>query len=276
MIFTTLDTAQHVEEADFIHLSRQIEACAKIFPDEMIVPQAIGGGVAAVTIPSFGRKLNHIVGFGMVGKVEKVDLETAQELYSSKGIPTEVDLCPYADASALHTLASCGYTVNGFSNIYARELTDTDCQESDESGILISVVTRDRVSEFVRCSSEGFRDTGRPSMLLETLAQIAALRADTRLYFATIDGQIAGTAGLALIETSKGGVAHLYIDSTMPAYRGKGVQAALLRTRLSDARQCGFNLATVTARPSNVSARNTERAGFHLAYTRPTFSKRSE
>lgn len=47
----------------------------------------------------------------------------------------------------------------------------------------------------------------------------------------------------------------------------------LLRSRLSDARRAGFDFAILQARPTNVSARNAERAGFSLAYTRPTFSK---
>ena len=72
---------------------------------------------------------------------------------------------------------------------------------------------------------------------------------------------MAGSGGMALIETKKGGVAHLYIDSTLPEYRGRGVQAALLRARLGDARKAGFDLASVGARPGNGSCRNIERAG---------------
>jgi hypothetical protein len=59
----------------------------------------------------------------------------------------------------------------------------------------------------------------------------------------------------------------------MPQYRERRVQAARLRSRLSDARLTGFDLAIVQARPTNVRARNAERAGFSLAYTKPTFSK---
>ena len=69
------------------------------------------------------------------------------------------------------------------------------------------------------------------------------------------------------IETTKGGVAHFYIDSTMPEYRGRGIQAALLRARLADARKAGFDLASVAARPGDGSCRNIERARFSLAYT---------
>jgi GNAT superfamily N-acetyltransferase len=69
------------------------------------------------------------------------------------------------------------------------------------------------------------------------------------------------------IETTKGGVAHFYIDSTMPEYRGRGIQAALLRARLADARKAGFDLASVAPQPGDGSCRSVERAGFSLAYT---------
>ena len=84
-----------------------------------------------------------------------------------------------------------------------------------------------------------------------------------------------GSAGLALMETSKGRVAELYIDSTMPEYRGRGVQVALSKARLAEARKEGYDFATVQARQSNGSARNAERAGFGLAYCKPTFSKKT-
>lgn len=274
MMLTTIEMAQRLEEADVQHLTRQVEVSSKIFLDQNITSLSVGGGVAAVTLPSFGRKLNHIVGFGMRGPVSSEELIAVEELYSSNGINTEIDLCPHADISALSVLASHGYSVNGFINNYVRILTDEDLREDalPAAEIEISRVVPERYDEFPGISLEGYRDGGRPELLLKTLGRIAVARADTRLYFATIDGKIAGSAGLALIETSKGGVAHLYIDSTLPEYRGRGVQSALLKARLCDARRAGFDIASSGARPSNVSSRNIERAGFNLAYTKTTFS----
>lgn len=146
----------------------------------------------------------------------------------------------------------------------------------EASRIKISRVISERLHEFPDISLAGYRDGGRPELLLKTLARIAASRADTHIYSATIDGKIAGSAGLALIETSKGGVAYLYIDSTLPKHRGRGVQAALPRSRLSDARRAGFDIASSGARPANISSRNIERAGFCLAYTKVTFAKKCE
>lgn len=114
-------------------------------------------------------------------------------------------------------------------------------------------------------------DTGRSAVLAEVLARIAAHRSDTILSMLDIDGEPAGSAALAIFDTSIGKTAHLYIAGTMPAFRRRGVQAALLQTRLKMAHDLGCVLATMSARPYNVSARNAERVGFRLAYTKPTF-----
>jgi hypothetical protein len=63
MLVTTLEMAQRLEEADILHLTRQVEVCTQMFPNQETVAKSVGHGVAAVTLPLFGRKLNHIYGF---------------------------------------------------------------------------------------------------------------------------------------------------------------------------------------------------------------------
>lgn len=277
MLLTTTKIAETLEEVDAIHLTRQAEICRQIFPDHRVQALKIdhGAGVAAVTLPLFGRKLNHVVGFGMGGPVTGQDLATIENLYSDNDISAEFDLCSHAHPSTLQLLASNGYAVNGWLSSYVRVLTDDDLlgQVPEIPEIQVSRVTPDRVDEFIRFAVAGFKDNGRPEELLRTLARIASTRADTTLYIAMVNGNIAGSGGLAMIETTNEKVAHLYIDSTLPQYRGRGVQAALIRTRLSDARKAGFDLASVGVRPGTGSARNIERAGFSLAYVKASFRK---
>jgi GNAT superfamily N-acetyltransferase len=277
MFFAAADMAQRLEEADMIHLARQVESCTEIFPDRGLCTHSPGNGLAAITLPLFGRKLNHVVGFGTAGPVSGDDIAVFEELYARNNIAGEVDLCPHADVTALEVLATRGYTVNAWINTYVRTLTDEDLEEPTIGHRIdvCRIVSEDR-DKFTSISLMGYKDGGRPKLLLETLAHSAVLRPDTRLYLAVADGKVAGSAALALIHTSKGGVAHLYIDSTLPEYRRQGVHAALLRVRLSDARRAGFELASIHARPTTSSARNIERAGFRLAYTKASFSQRSK
>ncbi|KUJ08197.1 uncharacterized protein LY89DRAFT_337841 [Mollisia scopiformis] len=268
MLLTSREMAQRLEEADILHISRQIDVCAQLFPDHKSHTVPIGHGVAAITLTSFGRKLNRITGYGVAGPVSENDLAAVEDLFAKNGVNTELSLCPLANPSAFQVLESRGYVIKDFINSYVRILTDDDLKEVKEDGVKISRVTAEQAQEFPSWSLAGYRDGGRAELLLETLGRIASMRADTSLYIATVEGKVAGTACMALIETTKGGVAHLYTDSTLPEYRGRGIQAALLKARLVEARKAGYDLASVQARPGNGSCRNIERAGFSLAYTK--------
>lgn len=66
---------------------------------------------------------------------------------------------------------------------------------------------------------------------------------------------------MSLHASADGPIAVLGGASTLPAARGKGVQAVLLRQRLADASRAGCWLAAATAAPASASLRNLERAG---------------
>jgi GNAT superfamily N-acetyltransferase len=165
-----------------------------------------------------------------------------------------------------------GYVVNAFSNTYAR--TVDEVRDGAAPGIEI-LRGGDAQALFVEASVAGFslQAQQRPRELLAALARIAHAREDTSMFVARIDGRVAGSAGLSVMETPRGRVGELYIASTLPAFRGGGVQTALLQARLAAARDAGCTLVFVGARPANTSARNVERAGFGLAFTKATFAR---
>ncbi|HWW99411.1 GNAT family N-acetyltransferase [Collimonas sp.] len=283
MILTAPELAHILEFAEASHLRRQADAYRTWSGDTRARAVAVCGGVAALTEPAFGRKLNHVTGAGMVASFKVSELAELESMYAAQGLETQIDLCPHAHGGTLALLAERGYAVNAFSNTYVCDLTAPGARSAIANGIgaIASSIEvsgdRDWVgASFAAHSVAGFsvQAVNRPPALLEALAQIALHRDDTRLFAASIDGQIAGTAGMSLIETPAGLLAHLYIASTLPAWRGRGVQLALLHARLDAGRDAGCTLASVTARPANASARNTERAGFSLAYSKATFSKR--
>lgn len=277
MMLTGSDVARALEQAEAVHLKRQVEAYRAETGQATVQSLAIAGGVAALTEPIFGRKLNHVTGLAMNGALTHDALAEVERAYAARGLDVEVDLCPHAHESACVVLAERGYSVNAFSNTYVFDLAAMSTAAMPENAI--EIVTNRAVVEdvFVSSSVAGFaaQATPRPTALLKTLARTALARRDTLLYAARWQGEIAGTAGMSILETTAGRVAHLYIASTLPAYRSNGVQLALLHARLHAAKQAGCVLASVTARPANGSARNAERAGFALAYTKPTFCKRN-
>jgi GNAT superfamily N-acetyltransferase len=64
------------------------------------------------------------------------------------------------------------------------------------------------------------------------------------------------------------GVAQLCGAATLPEHRRRGVQTALLLTRLAEAARDGCDIAIVTTQPGSKSQENVQRQGFSLLYTR--------
>ena len=83
-------------------------------------------------------------------------------------------------------------------------------------------------------------------------------------FLALIDGEPVG-GGAVLVHR---GLALLAGAATLPAYRNRGVHAALHHARLALARRRGCDLAAQGAEPGSTSQRNAERRGLRVAYTR--------
>jgi ribosomal protein S18 acetylase RimI-like enzyme len=113
-------------------------------------------------------------------------------------------------------------------------------------------------------SSEVFED----QTLRQVFHDFAASAGFTR-YLARVNGVNAGGAGLRLSDR----IAQFCGAATLPAFRRRGVQAALLRCRLHDAAEAGCDVAVVTTQPGSKSNHNAQRQGFALLYARAVLVK---
>jgi GNAT superfamily N-acetyltransferase len=74
-------------------------------------------------------------------------------------------------------------------------------------------------------------------------------------------------AGVGLMSV-RNGVAYLMADGVAPAFRGRGLQRALIEARMAAAIAAGCDLAAATTIPGTLSQRNYERCGFRVMYTK--------
>jgi len=70
------------------------------------------------------------------------------------------------------------------------------------------------------------------------------------------------------------GIFALFGAGTLPEFRGRGIQTALLRTRIRVAMEARCELAVVVTRGGSVSERNCVRLGFRVAYSKVTVLKK--
>jgi GNAT superfamily N-acetyltransferase len=102
------------------------------------------------------------------------------------------------------------------------------------------------------------------SAFMHDFGLVTARSRGCHCFVAELDGRLVATGAVAL----HGGVALLAGASTLPAWRGRGAQTALLAARLAFAAERGCDLAMMGAAPGSTSQTNAERQGFRVAYTR--------
>lgn len=281
-VFIEAQQARLFEHVEAIHIRRQAEEYARLHPghiEHFLIQPAPKGGVLIRTAVELTGKLNRAVGAGEDGELDSSDIEQVEMIFKAIGLGSEIHLSPFASSGTIKTLLSRGYAYWGRLNTYWCKVDELvgkqtpSSQTSSPSDVSIRVVSSAEIEQFLEAAVAGFKDGGRSPELLRQLAELAAYRQDTVLYLAEVDGQIAGSAAMANIETADATVAHLYMDSTIPRYRGRGVQRQLIQSRLRDANREGVQLATSITRAASGSARNAERAGLSLAYTTSMFHR---
>ena len=247
---------------------------------------AVGGGLALLTCPKYGQKLNRVVGLGLRSSCTSEDLNHIESLFRSAETPLSVHFCSLFSPGLEQTLKERGYGPDGSISVYYLDLISDAPTPADDGKIVVTKVLAHHEAKFKTVSLEGFRSGGRPPDLLSKLGSIAVRRNDTTLFLAHVDGELAGSAGLSVLEidmshidpkippaTRRHKVAQLYIDSTLPQFRGQGVHAALIARRIQMARDMGYELAMLVARSGTASARNARKAGFKFAYEKEILVK---
>ena len=90
-------------------------------------------------------------------------------------------------------------------------------------------------------------------------------------FLARIEDTVVGGCGGRIIPEAR--IASLFGAATLPEYRCRGVQTALIARRLHEAAQAGCEYAVVSTNPGSGSQRNMERRGFRLAYTKVVMTR---
>jgi hypothetical protein len=129
----------------------------------------------------------------------------------------------------------------------------------------VEEVTAATLGLFNQVMSEGW-GVSTEALARYNAAALAEPSKRNRLYLARVEGQPAGVAGCTLFERS----VYLQGAVVLPAFRQRGLYAALTATRLHAAAEHGLRLATTQAR-AETSAPLLERMGFHTACRFPIF-----
>jgi GNAT superfamily N-acetyltransferase len=228
---------------------------------------AVGGGIAEFR--GVNSPVTQAEGLGLNGPVSQEDMERMEKFYRCRGSAVFIEVCPMADPSFIEMLGKRGYRVIEFSNMLIREIDPQESFSHSVPGIVIRTAEPAESRLFAETVSRGFADHFEPTEeLIDTIQEFFS-GPGLVPYLVWIDGKpiAGGTLGI------RKGVAGLFGMSTLPEFRRRGVQAALISARLEAGRAAGCDLAMSVTQPASGSQRNLERQGFRVVYTRTKFTR---
>jgi GNAT superfamily N-acetyltransferase len=225
----------------------------------------VAGGRAVLVRP--GSPVNKVIGAGFGAGLDDAVLDAVEARWRGRGEPVRFEIATLADPSLGAALTGRGYRLERFENV----LGCAPIAGAPPAGVVV-VPARDGDPAWRQIAIEGFAHPDGSVAAPEPLArqELVDVMDDVatvpgiRRFWAQIDGVAVGIASLWI----DGGVAILCGATTLPAWRRRGVQGALLAARIAAAERAGCDLTVVTTDPGSRSQRNAHRAGFSLLYAR--------
>lgn len=229
----------------------------------------VAGGFAVLARP--GLPTNKVAGCGFGAALELDALAAIEARWWALGEAVRFELATLAAPAVHQALLGRGYRLDGFEHVLVRRVSAADAVPALAAGVTVEHVTAATAADWLRVSIDGFGHPDHPSPLdppidpavLETIFTDLGAAAMPR-YLARVDGAPAGIASARYAD----GLVQLCGAATAPRFRRRGVQRALLTTRLAEAVAAGCDLAVVTTAPASQSQANVMRIGFALAYAR--------
>jgi GNAT superfamily N-acetyltransferase len=268
-VFADGVVARRVEQAWACTAAESARSYGLARPEAGVAVASIGGGTAVFL--GQGSPLSQAQGLGCDGPVAEADLDRLQAFFSARGVATSIEVSSLADPGLLPALSRRGFLIAEQTHMLLRALqpdADAGCAGSSARGVAVEQVTGGEeaakaawADTVLRGFFEGPDEP--PGSICEVIAAMTAPPGPT-CWLARVDGVPAGGASM----TVQQGLALCAGDATLPSFRRRGVQAALIAARLAEAARAGCELAVACTNPGSISQRNFERLGFRLAYAR--------
>src|SRR5271155_1003568 len=263
MRFIDLDLARRVEMAEANAGRECAEGYHRLHPDCPVATEEIAGGIAVFA--GVDSPVTQAIGVGLQGEVRDSQLDALAEFFPSRNAPSAIEVCPLADMSLYEKFAVRNYHLLEVSNVLLLDdLKAARISDKLSPGVTLRIAKPEESKLWTLTVAQGFAEHYPVTEAMLDLMEGFYHRETACCYLAFVDGEIAGGAAVF----AQRGVCGLFGASTLPAFRRRGVQSALLATRLAWAREKGCDLAVSITQPGSISHRNIERSGFRVAYTR--------
>jgi GNAT superfamily N-acetyltransferase len=263
-----LESAEEMPQVHYAHL------CQKLKPEIGAAVEPICGG--HMIFAGLNSPIGRTVGMGFDGSATVADLDRMEQFYRSHGAPSQIDVCPLTDPPLLEMLKQRSYVMAELNNVLFRRLAEDDQNEANETSVEITI--RQGYAHEAQAFSDivvrsFFPDGGEPEGFAEMIAPIYQAEGAI-LYVAEIGGKAVACAAGLIIPGRR--IIALFGAGTLPEFRRRGLQTALLRRRMDAAQKAGCEYAVIVTQGGTTSMRNAERLGFRVAYSKATLMKNTQ
>lgn len=233
----------------------------------------IGGGTAIFA--GVDSPTNKMIGMGFEGALDLASLEQVEKQFADRSARLQAEVSTLADPSVHAFLSARGYVSSGFENVLGHPLSlvgpmlkevSIEPLAEREYPLLADVL----VDAFANPDIGGVGGDAIPSSdLIRQWVLVTLSLPGFRGYLARVGDKIAGGAAMRIDDR----IAAFCGAGTLPKFRRRGVQTALIRSRLSEAAKLGCEVAVVVTQPASKSQQNAQREGFGLLYARQLLVK---
>lgn len=263
-------------------IAARVEACEVAFWAEKVAALgALAGNPYGAQVRRFGgatAMLAQQTGnnglFNRVGTLSRADLSQLDDIiawYHDQGIKTRFDIIPtLGTPEVLGALANGGlYQSSFYTALYGVPQT----APSSPADISVRAVTAEESERFaaVYCDGFGIPQTATLRYLPDGVRVLLG-KPSLHCLFALSDDTPVAMAILYLYQNT----GYLATAATLPAWRGRGCQTALLRARIAIAAEAGCDLIVGHTGIMTTSQHNMEQVGLRIAYTKAIWTERAE
>ena len=215
-----------------------------------------------------GSPLSQTFGFGLFSPPRDEQLDALEAFFDARKCAVMHEVSPLADAGVLPLLGGRGYLPIELSTVLHQPIDRFTVRPSPPD-VHVRIVAPHEISVWADASALGWSEFPEFGDFMRDIGIVMGMSRSTTCFLAEIDGQCAATGAISMHER----VALLAGASTIPSFRGRGAQNALLQARIAYAAAQDCDLAQMVAQPGSSSQRNAERQGFRIAYTRTKWGK---
>lgn len=262
--FADLKLSRRLESAEAAANAAFVEARATLQPSSRARWIEVAGARCMFDGPD--SPISQVFGLGLFDEVTTAHLDTIEAFFRAENSPCDLEISPLAGPEFSAMLAERGYVPVEHSSMTYQRVRWATLRESD---VRVRRIEPSEARAWAETSARGWADHIEAETFLRQFGHIVATREGSIAFFAELDGRPIATGALFVAD----GVALFSGASTIPTWRGRGAQRALLNARLRHAAEAGCDLAVMVTLPGSTSQRNAERAGFRIAYTRTKWRK---